>query len=122
MTIAVTFRCDGGELCPSAHLTDVELGTWYHEAVDYVVEHGIMAGVSATAFQPSGSLTRGQVVQILHNLEGKPEETAEAPFTDTAGHWPWRPLPGPPRTTWWPVTMTAPSGRRSWSPARSSPR
>lgn len=87
VTIAVTFRCDGGELCPSAHLTDVELGTWYHEAVDYVVEHGIMAGVSATAFQPSGSLTRGQVVQILHNLEGKPEETAEAPFTDTAGHW-----------------------------------
>ena len=46
-----------------------------------------MAGVSATAFQPNGSLTRGQVVQILHNLEGKPEETAEAPFTDTAGHW-----------------------------------
>lgn len=87
VTIAVTFRCDGGELCPSAHLTDVELDAWYHEAVDYVVEHGIMAGVSATAFQPSGSLTRGQVVQILHNLEGKPEETAEAPFTDTAGHW-----------------------------------
>lgn len=87
VTIAVTFRCDGGELCPSAHLTDVELGTWYHEAVDYVVEHGIMAGVSTTAFQPNGSLTRGQVVQILHNLEGKPEETAEAPFTDTAGHW-----------------------------------
>lgn len=87
VTIAVTFRCTGGELCPSAHLTDVELGTWYHEAVDYVVEHGIMAGVSTTAFQPNGSLTRGQVVQILHNLEGKPEETAEAPFTDTAGHW-----------------------------------
>ena len=87
VTIAVTFRCTGGELCPSAHLTDVELNAWYHEAVDYVVEHGIMVGVSATAFQPNGSLTRGQVVQILHNLEGKPEETAEAPFTDTAGHW-----------------------------------
>ena len=87
VTIAVTFRCDGGELCPSAHLTDVELNAWYHEAVDYVVEHGIMAGVSTTAFQPNGSLTRGQVVQILHNLEGKPEETAEVPFTDTAGHW-----------------------------------
>lgn len=87
VTIAVTFRCDGGELCPSAHLTDVELNAWYHEAVDYVVEYGIMAGVSTTAFQPNGSLTRGQVVQILHNLEGKPEETAEAPFTDTAGHW-----------------------------------
>lgn len=87
VTIAVTFRCNGGGLCPSAHLTDVELNAWYHEAVDYVVEHGIMAGVSATAFQPNGSLTRGQVVQILHNLEGKPEETAEAPFTDTAGHW-----------------------------------
>ena len=87
VTISVTFRCNGGELCPSAHLTDVELNAWYHEAVDYVVEHGIMAGVSATAFQPNGSLTRGQVVQILHNLEGKPEETAEAPFTDTAGHW-----------------------------------
>ena len=50
VTITVTFRCDGGELCPGHHLTDVSKDAWYHAAVDYVVKQGIMEGMSATTF------------------------------------------------------------------------
>ena len=77
VTITVTFRCDGGELCPGHHLTDVSKDTWYHAAVDYVVEHGIMEGMSETEFSPNTEVTRAQAVQILYNLEGQPDLSDE---------------------------------------------
>ncbi len=77
VTITVTFRCDGGELCPGHHLTDVSKDAWYHAAVDYAVEHGIMEGVSETEFSPNTEVTRAQAVQILYNLEGQPDVSDE---------------------------------------------
>ena len=77
VTITVTFRCDGGELCPGHHLTDVSKDAWYHAAVDYVVAHGIMEGMSATTFSPNTEVTRAQAVQILYNLEGQPDISDE---------------------------------------------
>lgn len=77
VTITVTFRCDGGELCPGHHLTDVRKDAWYHAAVDYVVEQGIMEGMIATTFSPNTEVTRAQAVQILYNLEGKPDLSDE---------------------------------------------
>ena len=77
VTITVTFRCDGGELCPGHHLTDVRKDAWYHAAVDYVVEQGIMEGMSATTFSPNTEVTRAQAVQIFYNLEGQPDISDE---------------------------------------------
>ena len=70
VTISVTFRCDSGQLCPSCHLTDV----------DYVVEKGIMEGMSPTTFSPGTHLTRAQAVQILYNLEGQPTVSETVAF------------------------------------------
>lgn len=73
--------CDGGKDCPSAPFTDVDTAKWYHLSVDYVLTHKMMNGVSSRAFAPNASLTRGMLVQILYNLEGKPKGTA-ANFSD----------------------------------------
>lgn len=73
--------CDGGKDCPSAPFTDVDTAKWYHLSVDYVLTHKIMNGVSSRAFAPNANLTRGMLVQILYNLEGKPKGTA-ANFPD----------------------------------------
>ena len=85
VTIKVTFRCDSGELCPGHHLTDVSKDAWYHAAVDYAVEHGIMEGMSATTFSPNTEVTRAQAVQILYNLEGQPTVDGDNEFTDVFG-------------------------------------
>ena len=85
VTIKMTFRCDGGELCPGHHLTDVSKDAWYHAAVDYAVEHGIMEGMSATTFSPNTEVTRAQAVQILYNLEGQPTVDGDNEFTDVFG-------------------------------------
>lgn len=73
--------CDGGKDCPSAPFTDVDTAKWYHLSVDYMLTHKMMNGVSSRAFAPNANLTRGMLVQILYNLEGKPKGTA-ANFSD----------------------------------------
>lgn len=80
--VSVSFKttadqpCDGGKDCPSAPFTDVDTAKWYHLFVDYVLTHKMMNGVSSRAFAPNANLTRGMLVQILYNLEGKPKGTA----------------------------------------------
>ena len=76
-----TKPCDGGKNCPSAPFKDVDTGKWYHVSIDYVLTHSIMNGVSGTSFAPNSNLTRGMLVQILFNLEGKPQ-SASASFSD----------------------------------------
>lgn len=83
--VEATFYCTGSELCPTHHLSDVLVKAWYHDAVDYVVEHGIMTGTSATTFEPNTTLSRAMVAQILYNLEGQPdisEENLGYPYSD----------------------------------------
>ena len=92
VTITVTFVCDGGELCPSAHLTDVDPGEWYHEAIDWAVESGLMSGYDdgSNTFGPDDTLTRAQLAQILYNQAGRPEvdpSAVEAYSDCSAGAW-----------------------------------
>ena len=53
---------------------DVEHGTWYEAGVQYVYDKGIMSG-SNGLFNPTGNITRAQVVATLYKLEGSPEVT-----------------------------------------------
>ncbi len=68
--------------CASAAFSDVSVDDWYHDAVDFVVENGMMNGVSETAFHPEGVMNRAQIVTVLYRMAGSPEVTAETAFTD----------------------------------------
>ena len=64
---------------------DVPQDTWYHDAVQYVYEHGLMSGTGATMFSPDLTTTRGMIVSILYRLEGSPameNENWGYPFQD----------------------------------------
>ena len=58
--------------CPSKDFKDVGLEDWFHDAVDYVVEKGLMNGVSKDRFDPNGTTTRAMIVTILWRMEGTP--------------------------------------------------
>ena len=74
--------------CPSANMTDVPETAWYHDAVDYMMAKGLMGGVSATTFDPEGTLTRAQLVTVLYRIEGEPEVDGKHQFTDVpSGKW-----------------------------------
>ena len=72
-----------------ADWADVAADAWYAEAVNYVIENGIMGSTSTDAkvFTPDGTVTRATVYQTLYNMEGKPAVTEVATFTDVAGTW-----------------------------------
>ena len=57
--------------------TDLAANAWYTDAVAYVYRHDIMEGMSATTFQPNGTLSRAMAAQILYNLEGQPDISGE---------------------------------------------
>ena len=67
---------------PTAQFSDVSPDAWYAEAVEYVRNHGIMNGTSATIFNPNGTASRGQIAAILYRASGSPEISGGTDFTD----------------------------------------
>lgn len=53
--------------------TDVAGCAWYHGAVKYVYDSGIMNAVEEDTFGPNVGLTRGMTVTILYRMEGEPD-------------------------------------------------
>ena len=64
--------------------TDLDDDAWYTEAVDYVLETGLMNGVGGERFDPNGATTRAQLVTMLWRLEGKPMVNDPMQFEDAA--------------------------------------
>jgi len=63
--------CNGGADCPFRAFTDFgTVGTWYHEAVDYVLRRGLMSGYGGGLFGPNENLSRAQLAQILYSHPG----------------------------------------------------
>lgn len=53
-------------------MTDIPSGSWYESAVQYCLNNNYMSGESETKFNPNGTVSRAQMVQVLFNLEGQP--------------------------------------------------
>lgn len=62
---------------------DVAEGDWFRDAVAYVWEKDIMKGTGETRFSPNLPLTRGQICQVLYNLEAA-DPVTQSTFTDVA--------------------------------------
>lgn len=88
VTVTVTFVCDGGALCPSAGLPDVDQSQWYHGAVDWALESGTMSGYATGLFGPGDPLAREQAAAVLYNLLGEDADAPAAPHADVdAAQW-----------------------------------
>ena len=74
--------------CAAAALTDVPPASWYHEAVDYILERGVM-GTDGGAFYPDKGATRWEIVSALYHANGRPETSLaleDLPFHDVPGY------------------------------------
>ena len=100
VTVTVTFKEEGtttedtdkeedkDEETTELNFTDVKESDWFYKGVAYVVDKGIMSGVSENQFDPSGKLTRAMLVQMLYNMESRPACDAENAFIDVpVGQW-----------------------------------
>lgn len=101
VTVTVTFKEEGkttedtdkeedkdDEETTKLNFTDVKETDWFFKGVEYVVDKGVMSGVSENEFAPSGKLTRAMLVQMLYNMESRPACDAENAFMDVpVGQW-----------------------------------
>ncbi|MCL1874526.1 MAG: S-layer homology domain-containing protein, partial [Clostridiales bacterium] len=68
--------------------TDVYTTHWFYGHIKYVYDLGLMNGTGATIFSPNAQVTRAMVVTVLHRMEGEPQITTPAGFSDVkAGMW-----------------------------------
>ncbi len=63
-------------------MKDIDMSKWYHEAVHYTLEKGIMSGYSKDKFGPNDTLSRAMLAQILYNNAGKPAASKTATYSD----------------------------------------
>ena len=61
---------------------DVDSDEWYYSAIKYSYNNKFISGTTSTTFSPDMKLTRGMLVTILHNMEGKPKVTEVNKFPD----------------------------------------
>lgn len=88
--------CNGGPACPGYAFRDMPAPSiWSHEGLDYCIDHGYIAGTSATTVTPDGECTRAMIVSILYRVQGEPAKVngyelkkLAAPFDDVErGRW-----------------------------------
>lgn len=96
MLVAVLHRLAGSpSVSGKMPFTDVASGTWYHDAVLWASQNGIVAGMSETTFAPQENITREQIVAIFSRYTAKfsPDKTEAAAeltgFADSASVSDW---------------------------------
>ena len=67
---------------PTLPFIDVQPNHWFYDAVCYVVENGLMHGMSENTFSPNTPLQREMLAVILWNLAGNPEPKNAEAFSD----------------------------------------
>lgn len=79
------FAADAAEPVDTANpFEDVEQGSWYYDAVQYVRVNGLFYGTTETTFAPDGAMTRGMFVTVLGRMAGVNPDNYAGPsaFTD----------------------------------------
>lgn len=61
---------------------DIDVTQWYHNAVHYVLQNGIMSGTTENTFSPDMTVTRAMMAQMIYAMEGRPAVTQSMPFSD----------------------------------------
>ena len=74
--------CPRNEECPLYVYEDVNINAWYHDALHYCVDRGLMQGIGGGMFAPDMTTSRAMIVTMLYRLEGEPQITGEIDFAD----------------------------------------
>ena len=64
-----------------AEFTDVTRDNWFYRAVTSAASQGILKGAAETTFAPNATMTRGEALEAVYALAGKPA-AGEATFSD----------------------------------------
>lgn len=85
LKIAVRTTYPGATTWKSMYVTpvmipfaDVDPDSWMYNSIEYCYNNGLMNGVNATKFNPSGSATLSMLVATVYKIAGAPEVSEDA--------------------------------------------
>jgi len=76
-----------GAEAPAARFVDVDANAWYYDAVNYVLNNGLMNGVGEDTFAPNGTMTRAMVWTVLGRMAGQDFDGTGANWYVEAQNW-----------------------------------
>lgn len=68
MLCTVLWRFAGEPIPTTSHFSDLEKGSWYYNAVNWMASKALIDGVGDWKFAPNNSITREQLAKILYNF------------------------------------------------------
>lgn len=66
------------------YFSDVSIGHWARESINYVADNGFIDPVTSSTFDPDGTFTRADVAKMLYRFEGSPSVSVTSQFTDVS--------------------------------------
>lgn len=64
-------------------VTSANVGSWAADAIDFMATNGLVGGVGNNKFNPTGTMTRCDLVLIMYRMAGEPSVAdVTNPFTD----------------------------------------
>ena len=102
MVVQVLYNLEGQPKAGRAPFTDVDAGTWYHDAVAWAAENDVVNGMGDGTFAPDAPITREQLAAILYryaiydgmtavtleeNLSAYPDADQVSEYAVTAMNW-----------------------------------
>ena len=83
-TYTVTYDGVTKHLPCTVGFTDLNEDAWYQDSITYAVKNRLMNGMTSTTFAPDATMTRAQLVTVLHRLERNPAPTTADIFSDVS--------------------------------------
>lgn len=66
------------------YFSDVSMGHWARESINYATDNGFIDSASSSTFDPDGTFTRADVAKMLYRFEGSPAVSVTSRFTDVS--------------------------------------
>lgn len=66
------------------YFTDVNIGHWARESINYATDNGYIDSASTYTFNPDGNFTRADVAKMIYRLENSPNIAVTSQFTDVS--------------------------------------
>lgn len=74
--------CQRNEACPLYAYKDADVNAWYHDALHYCVDRGLINGMGGGVLAPDGTTSRAMLVTMLYRLEDETQITGDNGFAD----------------------------------------
>lgn len=83
MLATVLYRAAGApEVSGSSSFSDVATGTWYHDAILWASQNGLVGGYGNGLFGVNDPVTREQMITIIWRYAGSPSDGSGSVFAD----------------------------------------